>query len=75
MKKFRVYRGEATPSGKKWACGLTYTAPDAKTAVRMDEAATREAFGNTYGGLIAPSKPAPIVTVYELVPVPESEWR
>lgn len=80
MKQFRVLRG-TNVNGKPFAVGRTYKAATAREAVKQDETHTREEFartqGGTYGGVFAVSsvKPHPIVSVYELTPVPEADWR
>lgn len=75
MAKFRVVRG-GIDNGRKWGIGSTYEADNAKAAVAKDEEETRKAFGCPGPlGVFAGTKPAPIVAVFELVPVPESDWR
>ena len=70
MPKYRVYR--STNPDAKLAMGSTYEAPDARTAVALDEAAMRSP-GPL--GVWVGTPMAPVVGVAELVPVPESEWR
>lgn len=73
MKKFRVVRA-STHGSRTFAFGTTYDAETARDAVKRDirEVSSRD---STMGGLIAPVTPAPIVRVYELTLVPESEWK
>ena len=74
MKKFRIVRG-GDSGGKTWGIGATYKAPDAKTAVAMELADHRK-HDPTFGGMVAPSPDhTRIIAVYEMITVPESEWK
>lgn len=70
MAKYRVMRGTTELS-----IGATYTADSAKDAVRQDNESTAKIFGEPDAlGLYEGVGPAPILAVYELIPVPVEEW-
>ena len=75
MKRFRIVRG-GDSGGKTWGIGSNYSAATPKEAVAM-ELADHKKIDPTFGGLMAVS-PGPktrILSVYELVTVPESDWK
>ena len=73
MKKFRVVRA-STHGTRTFSFGTTYDAETARDAVRRDNQAVNSR-DSTMGGLLHPITPAPVVRVYELTLVPESEWK
>lgn len=74
MKKFRVVRGEPNPhTGKMFAMGWNYDAESAREAVAKDTHDLESA--NATPVLLRPGKPSPVIAVYELTLIPESDWR
>jgi len=75
MPKYRVYRGKpATANTQAWQEARTYIEESARDAVKQDTE-HHAALDSTCGGFFAATKPAPIIAVYEMVMVPESEWK
>jgi len=72
MNKYRVIRG-TKKDGKLYGFGYNYTAATPADAVKQDNA-YQTGQDHTMGGLIAPVKLSPVIAVYALTLVPESEW-
>ena len=77
MKKFRIVRGAMNPyTGKVQGFGVNVDAETVKEAVKKEQEDTDKVFGReSWGGIVAPRKPQPVVAVYELVKLDEAVWK
>ncbi|QZI85802.1 hypothetical protein CPT_Summit_151 [Stenotrophomonas phage Summit] len=77
MAKYRIVRGSLNEhTGKMMGMGMNYDAPTVQEALAQELAETNKAFGSPGPfGIYKGSAPAPVIAVWELVPVPESEWK
>lgn len=67
MPTYRIFRGENNPAtGRPVGFGSNVTADNAREAVLKDEREDRAA---------GVKSPLPVFAVYELVPVPEAQWK
>lgn len=75
-KRFRVMRGATSGPGKGLAMGITWEAENARAAVQKDREHDEKDYRRQADmGLFTPVRSAPIVSVYELTKVPESDWK
>ncbi|QIN95309.1 hypothetical protein DLP3_146 [Stenotrophomonas phage vB_SmaS_DLP_3] len=76
MAKYRIVRGQMNEhTGKMMGFGVNYSADSVKEALAKELAETNKLFRDPGPlGIHIGAKPLPVVKVWELVEVPESEW-
>lgn len=71
--KFRIVRGGiCKTTGKPWGVGLTYDAPSLAEALKNEAADTAQVFPDRVFSI---ANRSPVIRVFELVEVPESQWK
>lgn len=58
-----------------WGIGTTVDADTPREAVKKNTAEETKSAAQTFGGLVAPSRVCPVIKVFELIEVPEADWK
>ena len=62
-------------TGKPFGWGTIVNAETLKEALKKEDIENKIACGDTCGGMFSPVKQLPVSGVYEMILVPEADWK